>query len=321
MENVAIPDTGKGLILKVIYCGICGSDRRQVLSAKEGERKIIGHEVVGEVVDGPSDLDNWIGKKVGIAPRIGCGKCGPCRRGFVNLCENVRTVGYQIPGGFAQFLAVPRDAVLRGNLQEIPQGLDEKLATLAEPLSCVVNGMNLSGIRPRSSVLILGAGPMGQMFLMMIRALTGDVFVVEPDPARREFALAHGASGVFTPDSNGMPEPDTIIIACSNPDAYRLALEIAPHGGKINLFGGLSEGVRIDSNEIHYKQLTLHGTSGSAPCHFTEALEALSRKPELGDLITDVLSFRELQDALLSRMGGDRLVLKTILDPWLAWKP
>lgn len=317
IERVPPPRLRCGLIIQVSCCGICGSDIRQFSSARAGERKVIGHEVVGKVVDAPKELGDWIGKKVGVAPRIGCNKCGPCRRGLLNLCEKVRTVGYQLPGGFSQFLALPPEAVDAGNLVHVPNDLDEKVAVLAEPLSCVLNGISLSSPPSGSSVLIYGAGPMGQMFVMMALNFTKEVYVVEPDLLRRKFALSHGAQKAFPPGSDDIPPAETTIIACSSPLAYQEAIVGAPRGGTINLFGGLPEGVKIDSNEVHYRQLTIHGTSGSTPSQYAKAMEVLRERPELGDIVTRVIPFSLLEDVLKGSTEPNQLSLKAVLDPWM----
>ena len=315
-ERVPVPDPGDGLLLRVIYCGICGSDRRQLASCPDGARKTMGHEVVGEVVAAPPRHDDLMDRIVGVAPRLGCGGCPSCLGGLSNLCRDTRVIGYQLPGGFSQFMAIPPDAIGGGNIVAMSGGIDPVNGALAEPLSCVINGLELSSPKAGSSILIYGAGPMGQMFAMMSRSISDKVFVVEPDPDRREFALSHGAKAVFAPETPGIPEAETVIVACSSPVAYREALQNAPAGATVNLFGGLSQGIQIDSNEVHYRQLTVHGTSGSTPEHFAAAVDVLGRRPELGDIITDVVDFPELTETILSGPGGGGLHLKAVLDPW-----
>jgi L-iditol 2-dehydrogenase len=276
----------------------------------------MGHEVVGEVVASPPGQEAYLGKIVGVAPRLGCGDCPPCNRGLSNLCRNTRVIGYQVSGGFSQFIALPTDAIEGKNVAALPPGVDPRLGALAEPLSCVINGLGLSRPPPGGSILIYGAGPMGQMFTMMSREISRDVFVVEPNAERREFALSHGASSVFAPGSSDIPEAETVISACSSPAAYGEAHRSAPAGATVNLFGGLSGGIQIDSNDLHYRQLTVHGTSGSTPEQFSEALDALVRRPELGDVITDVVGFPGLGETILSGPAGGGLHLKALLDPW-----
>ncbi len=315
-EEVAIPDVKDGFLLRNLCCGVCGSDRRQIASARPGERKIIGHEVVGRIIQAPEEMEGWTGKVVGIAPRMGCGGCWPCRRGHTNLCANLRVVGYQLPGGFSQYLALPKSAA--SNLMELPGGLSPRVAALAEPLSCVINGLGLSRIDRTQSVMVIGAGPMGQMFIMMAQAKGCSVTALEPDPNRRRFALSHGAAEALDPASRDVPPADLIVVACSNRDAYRLALRVAPPGATINFFGGLDKGVMLDSNRIHYGQLTIHGTSGSTPVHFNQALEALVANPGLGDVVTDVISLMRLPQAIQERPTPNRLSLKMLIDPWMS---
>jgi len=317
VQDVPMVDPGDGLLLRIAGCGICGSDRRQLASAREGSKDTLGHELVGEVVSCPQELDSWAGRMVGVAPRLGCGSCPHCARGLSNLCKNRRTFGYQIPGGFSQFAVIPIEAIEGKNVVAFPGGMDPFVGVLAEPLSCVLNGLDLSSPGTGSTILVYGAGPMGQLFVMASSEITDDVFVVEPDQARRDFALSHGARSGFDPGSPEIPEAETVVVACSSVNAYREALENAPAGATLNLFGGLSSGIEIDSNEIHYGQLVVHGTSGSTPDQFSRAVDMLDRRPELGDIVTDVVGFADLEKTIAQGPGSSGLHLKAILDPWL----
>lgn len=317
LEHVRVPDPGDGILMRVLYCGICGSDRRQLSSRREGDRSTMGHEFVGVVLACPPAAGEMSGRLAGVAPRLGCGSCSPCSRGFPNLCDNTRIIGYQVPGGFSQYMVVPPEAAEGKNIVPLPVEIDPVLGSITEPLSCVINGLGLSRPGNGASILIYGAGPMGQMFTMMSRETTRDIYVVEPDPGRREFAQSHGAREVFPPGSREIPEAETIIVACSSQRAYAEALDRAPPGARVNLFGGLSEGMDIDSNLIHYRQLTVHGTSGSTPEQFASAMEALVRMPELREVITDVVGFGDLQRTILSGPPGEGIHLKAVLDPWL----
>ncbi len=314
------PTAGDGLLLRVTYCGVCGSDRRQVLTIRKGSEKIVGHEVVGTVVSAAQDLASWRGKRVGVAPRIGCGSCYSCKKGRVNLCSRPTVIGYQLPGGFAQFLSLPRRAVTQGNVVEIPEELDDRTAALAEPLSCVINGLGLSRVSRGSTVTVIGAGPMGQMFVLLSGRIADRTYVVEPDGFRRRFAEQHGATKSFE-TAEDVPPTDIVIVACSSPDAYEAAFEIASEGSVINLFGGLDQPFPFDLNRVHYRELTVHGTSGSTPAHFKEALRILSENPMFGDLVSHVVPFSTLPAAINSPKSLGPGVMKVLLDPWVVEKP
>ncbi len=313
-REVRVPEVDGGLMIKVLACGVCGSDRRQFASSS-GEDQIIGHEIAGDVVQTPRGYSSLEGRRVVVAPRIACGQCGPCRRNLPNLCRHVETVGYQIPGGFSQYVRLPPRSLDNGNIIPVPDGLPVNTATLAEPLSCVINGIELSAPQEDSSVLVFGAGPMGQMFLRILIHRVGRVCVVEPDRPRREFALQHGAEAALEPDSPEIPEAEVVIVACSSPRAYETALSKVAPGGTVNLFGGLPKGVPIDSNSIHYGQLTIHGTSGSTPGQVSRAVGVLAEDSEFSEIVTAVVGFDRLPEVLSRETAGRSLELKTVLDP------
>jgi L-iditol 2-dehydrogenase len=314
IREVRVPEAKRGLIIKVLACGVCGSDRRQ-FAASSGDGQIIGHEIAGDVVQAPEGHSSLEDSRVVIAPRMACGKCGPCRRNLPNLCLRVETVGYQIPGGFAQYARLPPRSLENGNIIAIPEDLPLTTATLAEPLSCVINGIELSAPRQSYSVLVFGAGPMGQMFLRMLTGRVREVIVVEPDRSRREFALRHGAEAALEPDAPEIPEAEVVIVACSSPRAHEAALSKAAPGGTVNLFGGLAKGIPIDSNTVHYRQLNIHGTSGSTPAQVSRAVDILGEDPGFSEIVTGVVGFDRLPEVLSGKGAGKGLELKTVLDP------
>jgi L-iditol 2-dehydrogenase len=206
IEEVPAPLANAGeLLLRVEEASICGTDLRvyhgQHRLFPPGTVRIPGHEVVGVIAEIGSGVSGYaVGQRVFVAPNIGCGHCRQCVSGANNLCPDYQAVGLTMDGGFAQYMRVPAQALLQGNVMPVRADLDPAVAALIEPLACVLRGQRALGIRAGDFVLVLGAGPIGVMHVKLAR-LSGArrVLVSEPNPLRLELAQRAGADLVINP--------------------------------------------------------------------------------------------------------------------------
>ncbi len=232
------------VLLKVELAGICGTDIH-ILEVPPGHPAtpgaILGHEYVGVVVDKGTDVNTLdIGDRVVVDPNLTCGVCRYCRRGLPNMCENFTTLGIYLNGGFAPYNVAPAKA-----LYKISKDVPLERAVLAEPLSCVVNAMRKLNLQVGDNVVLIGAGPMGLLFLLMIKAQgAGKVMVIEPVPFRSKMARDLGADIVLNPKEINIKEAvmdltelgaDIVIDAVGN--QFTTALDLTKRGGTILLFG------------------------------------------------------------------------------------
>jgi L-iditol 2-dehydrogenase len=296
------PVPGRGeLLLRVEVTGVCRTD---VKILEHGHRDLVlpripGEEVVGTVAGfGPGGGEGRfrIGERVYVYPGTSCGRCRNCRRGFENLCEEMEIMGFHRDGGFAEYLVVPERAVI-----PVPEGLASDAAVLAEPLSCCLNGLDLTGVGPggtgpgsdprghrgtsgdlrgsraagdtETTVCVWGAGPAGSLLAEAAAARGCSVTRVDPDPGRGNYggALSRVPEGVYY---------DICIPAVGDTAAYREALTHCGDGGTVLLFSGLlreDNPFPVDINDLHYRQITLVGAYGCCYRHGEEALELLSR--------------------------------------------
>jgi len=202
-----------GLLLKVVACGVCGSDIRAYHGRKQITQKhavagqtlpghIIGHEIAGVVEAVGSGVASFHpGELVTVAPSITCGTCDACRRGQSTVCQSYQALGWHYPGGFAEYVAVPARLLHDGSVNRIPEGVSAWKACLAEPLACVIHAQDAIGIGPGDSVLVLGAGPMACLNLLLARYRGASfVAVTDPNACRRDQVRALGAD--LAVDSN-----------------------------------------------------------------------------------------------------------------------
>jgi L-iditol 2-dehydrogenase len=306
IEDVAIPETpAGGLLLKVLACALCGSDLRTLRS---GHRKVtlpwtIGHEISGAVVEtGKGYAGEWkMGETLAVGPVVYCGVCDFCREGRFELCENYREIAQAWQGGFAEYIAIPPEAVERGLIQRIPDGLDPAHAAVTEPISSCLNAQEKGAVGLGDTVVIIGSGPIGCVHTRLAH-LRGAKQVIIADVVEERLKLVEA----FEPDAvinaskvdlvqevrrlTGGKGADVIITANPVPQTQVQAVEMARKGGRILLFGGLpvdQSRPGVDMNLVHYNALHLIGTTIFALRHHRQALElAASGKIPLEKLIT-----------------------------------
>ncbi|MHB8062724.1 MAG: zinc-dependent dehydrogenase [Ruminiclostridium sp.] len=291
LKDLPIPKLhGEGAIIKVIACSICGTDVRTYRfgSTKIDDGRIIGHEVVGEIVELSADIngDFCIGDHIAIAPAIGCGVCYSCKSGRTNMCENLKTIGYEYDGGFAEYMVIPSQAFRMSNVYKLHHTNDYSVYTLSEPLACAINAQSYLNIKEGEDVLIIGSGIIGCMHAeLALNSGAKNVFIIETSDERIKQAseLLNKVTFINSKDKDVFKElnrltdgkgADVAIIACSVGSAQADGMKMLAKCGRISLFGGLSGDSTgfIDSNLIHYREISVFGVHASTPKQNMQAM-------------------------------------------------
>ncbi len=333
LKEVKTPSPKEGeILIRVKACAICGTD---VKVYHHGHRlitfpRITGHEVAGEIVEVGEGVESFKeGDRVSVAPAVPCRNCYYCWRGEQAMCQNLRAIGYYWDGGFAEYMLVPQEAVKGGCVNKLPPGIDFCEGALAEPLACAINAQELTKVKEGDTVVIIGGGPLGALHSQLARARGVEkVILVEISPHRLKMVKrVAGADIYLNPQEEDLKEKvteltqgrgaDQVIVACSSPEAQKLALEIVAPLGWVNFFGGLPKDkpyVNLDTNLIHYKECFVTGTHGSSPLHNRMALEVISKgKVKVRELISQKLPLEKLPQGLELVERGE--VLKVIIEP------
>jgi len=334
VEQVAVPEIGVGeLLLEVSSASICGTDLRILHGGHRkypvGTVRIPGHEVVGTIARvGPGLAGYEIGQRVFVAPNMGCGHCRACVTGNNNLCANYDALGVTLDGGFAEYMRIPAQAVLQGNVMPIHAGVDPAVAALIEPFACVLRGQTPLHIRPGDVVLVMGAGPIGIMHLKLARLSgAGRVIVSEPSQERLDQAVRMGADRGVNPAvddlartvaaETGGQGANVVIVAAPAHAAQEAALQLAGIGGRINFFGGLPKDrptIQFDSNLVHYKELLVTATTACSTGDCWRAAEIVqSGRIDLSDLVSQRFPLADAVQAFSA--AADRKTLKVVLEP------
>lgn len=315
---------GCGAVIAVAACSICGTDLRTYRfgSGKIDDGRIVGHEVVGRILelDDRWRADFAEGDTIALAPAIGCGVCASCKKGRPNMCDQLRTIGFQYDGGFAEYMAVPGAAFERGNVYKLPPSDNYGVYTLSEPLACALNGQSFLGIGPEDDVLIFGAGMVGCFHAELARlSRARSLSMVEPSEQRRSEAAALLPDVAFLPaEQEALTEAvrartggegmDVVIVACSVGAAQAQGMRLLAKGGRISLFGGLSgeSSGFIDSNLVHYRELSVYGVHASTPAQNRQAMRLIhSGQVDAAKYITGYYPLSDIERTLASAARGE----------------
>jgi L-iditol 2-dehydrogenase len=240
---------------------------------------VFGHELAGVISE--SHSAEWrVGERVVVANSAPCGECFHCRMGQENLCEDLLFLN----GAYAESIVVPVRLVQK-NLLRLKPETDFRDAALVEPLACVVQGVEDTRFRTGQHVLVLGAGPIGLMFVALAKNLGCDVTVAGRRAPRLEAARRLGAANVIDigDGHNLVPKIreaskthfDAIIEAVGRPEVWESAVHLVRKGGVVNFFGGCPAGttVTLDTTLLHYSNLTLLASFHHTPRTIRRALE------------------------------------------------
>lgn len=304
------------IVIEVEACGICGTDL-QILREPPGHPAtpgtILGHEFVGRVVEAGPEAGVALGTRVVIDADPKCGVCDPCRAGRPASCLDVVALGIFRDGALASHVVAPGSAAY-----PIAESVPAAVASLVEPLACVVNGTRRAAARPGESALIFGGGAIGCLFLAVLRASgCRPVVVVEPVPQRAAVARALGADAVVSPDE--LPEAmvghlpggaDIVVDAVGS--QLPACIEGAAMGARVILFG-MNDNARPP---VHQVDITLKSLAilGSYISNFTfpEAVRLLETGLPVAPMISAVLPLVEAADGFEQlRSGGATKVVIT----------
>ncbi len=335
MDRVPVPVAGPGeLVLRVDVALTCGTDlkvfRRGYHARMLTPERLFGHELAGTVVAAGRGVTQFrVGDRVVPLNSAPCDACFFCRNGQQNLCDDLLFNN----GAYAEFIRVPARIVEKNTLP-VPDGVPLEHAALTEPLACVMRGLEESQARAGQTAIVLGAGPIGLLFVHAASLLGLHVIAVvkrkdQVTTARRlgcEQVMRIGdvddpvaAARALTPEGRGA---DVVFEAVATPEAWQWAVAMARKGGLINLFGGPPAGttVALDTNLLHYSDLTLKASFHHTPATARAALDLLaSGRFQCETFLTGAASLTEVPEIftrMLTRPAeGTAPEIKTVVYP------
>jgi L-iditol 2-dehydrogenase len=308
--------------LRMAAASLCASDVRVYRGEKYAAPGVIpGHEIAGvvdQIGEGVSGIAE--GDRVVVCPIVACNRCRYCLVGKRNRCVQRKTLGYDLDGGFAEHLLVPASLVASGHVIPVPDSLPLDIAAITEPSACTLASLELGEVGAGTSMVIMGAGPMGMLHLLMGRALgAAPIIVSEPVEERRMLAKRWGADVVVDPASDDLRDvvrrhtgdgADLVIVSVGIADLVGPALSAVRPQGVVNLFAGFpkdAEPVPFDPNLVHYGEIVLTGSQNATTDQYRRTVNFLGSVPHIDEIVTHRFELERAPEAYAARLSLDGL--------------
>ena len=332
LESVPVPEAAPGeVLIRITRSGVCGTDasewksgptifpvhRTHPHSGHHGPL-ILGHEFIGEIVES-HDASLPVGTRVASGAGVSCSECPRCAEGRTNLCQQYRTLGLNVEGGMAEYVAVPAETLVR-----IPDELNDDAAGLAQPLAVGLHAARRAGVQPGDRVVLIGAGAIGTFVLAGLTHLADvEVTVVDFAGSRLDRALRVGASRVISVDSESFESViselqgtvDVAIEASGARGQLNRAIGLARDGGTV-LQVGLPTGLQeVDIHQLVFREITIRTTLAHVCADdMPDALSILASTGLAQEMLDSVRPLEDLP-AQLDRLATGQLEGKVLFDP------
>jgi L-iditol 2-dehydrogenase len=326
LEEMPIPTIGPGeLMVKVLASGICGSDVMEWYRVKKAPR-VLGHEIAGEIVEVGEGVDQYrIGDRVYVSHHVPCNTCHNCLNGYHTVCDTLRTTNFD-PGGFAEYIRVPKINVDRGTFI-LPKEISFEEGVFIEPLACVLRGQRLAKLRAGQSVFVIGSGISGVLHIALARSSgAGNIIASDINKYRLKSAKQFGADETIqarevSPEKireiNKGHLPDLVIVCAGAISAYLQALQSVDRGGTVLCFAPLEPGLNFVFPFFDFWNdgITLLPTYGGAPIDISQAIELMrAHRLPLKEMITHRLPLAETELGFKLVMEAQESI-KVIIEP------
>jgi L-iditol 2-dehydrogenase len=326
IEEMPVPEIADDeILLKVMASGLCGSDVTEWYRVPKAPR-VLGHEATGVIAKVGAKVTRYkVGDRVFVSHHVPCNKCRCCLRGHQTACETLHTSNFY-PGGFAQYVRVPKINVKQG-VYRLPDDMSFEEGTFIEPLACVVRGQRLAALEKEDTLLIIGGGLAGNLHAQLARANgVRNVVVSGMNKYRLELTKKLGAHHTIDARLNVPQElkklndgrlADQVFICKGGVSAALTAMECVDKGGTILFFAVSDPTVKIPvpMTEFWRNEITLKTSYGAAPRDLEESLAVLSQKKlNVVDMITHRFGIRQAAEGfrLMAESGKS---LKVIIEP------
>ncbi len=301
VRDVAEPEGPERVRVRVDQVGVCGTDRKVVDgSIPVALPRVIGHELVGRVVDGGTGGHEGAGgppsgTRVLVDPSVSCGRCSPCRRGQLHLCPTGGLMGRDVDGGLAELVAAPVD-----RLHVVPESVHDTDAALLQVLGTCVHAQRQVDVFPGDRTVVVGLGVSGLLHLQLLRARGAATVVgVGRSAAKRELAASLGATATCTPeeapglvaDLTAGDCANVVVEAAGTGATVGLAVELAGYGATVVVFGTIPDGATsMPFYELYRKELRLVNPRAAVGRDYDDAIAMVASGAVTGrPLVTDRL--------------------------------
>jgi len=303
ITDVPEPDPGNSVLVRVGQVGICGTDTK-ILAGKIPVEypRIMGHEMVGEVVSAPDGSPYGVGTRVLVDPGVACGWCHLCRAGRFNICVNGGLLGREMDGVFTEYHLAPFNRLI-----PVPSDVSEKASGLLQVLGTSIHAVKTIDSFPGRVAAVLGLGVAGQLIAQLLRLRGMTVVGITRSEWKRDLAAASGAPFVAPPDEapavlGEVTEgrgPDLVVEAVGTEATLAQAIDLAATGGEVLVYGTLTGGNQgLPYYQLYHKELTLHNPRAAVIGDYADGVAlAAAGSLDLEPIVTHELDLEEAEKA------------------------
>jgi len=327
LSEVPVPIIGQGEVLvEMKACGLCGTDIEKLRGEYKAAMPVVGHEAVGvvsSVGEGVRGLRE--GDRVFPHHHVPCYACYYCRHGDETVCSQYKVSNLD-PGGFSEYMRVPRWNVERGAVLHIPGGVTFDEAALVEPLACCVRALDRCRVSAGDTVLVVGAGPVGMMQALLLGSAKVGIIISDVVKPRLKFAESASVGSVLDAGKQNVPEvvkneterrgADLAIVASGSQRAVMQAVLSVRKGGTVCLFGVPVEGAVLayELSKVYNSSISMVPSYGAVETDTAKAMAVIaSRHVEFGRLITHRFRLEEFKEGIQMMTSGE--AMKVVIAP------
>lgn len=329
LEDRPVPAAGPGeLLVRIRASGICGSDVMEWYRVPKAPI-VLGHEVAGDVAEVGEGVTAWsVGDRVVVSHHVPCNTCAECLSGNHTACHTLHTTNFD-PGGFSEYVRVPALQTDRGVLR-LPGTVTYEEASFVEPLGCVVRAQTRAGVRPGSTVLVVGSGISGVLHIRLAAALgAGRVIATDVSPYRLDWARRVGATAAFDAveagdrlpelvrEANGGRLADLVLLCTGAPSAIAQSLGCLESGATYVFFAPPPPGepYPMPVAELWRREVTVRTAYGAAPADLAMALDLIgTKRVRVDDLVTHRLPLDRIAEGFKLVSDASESV-KVVVEP------
>lgn len=299
----------KGALVKVLGCGLCGSDIVKLTQHRAKQGTVLGHEIVAFITDINSDTNFKVGDTIITSHHIPCGECEYCKNGNVSMCRHFKETNI-FPGGFSEYVFVSEEH-LRNVAYLKPKNLTNDEVAFYEPLGCCIRAVKRAGLRQNSTALVVGLGSIGILMAQALKAFGMNVIGCDLITSRVELLKNLGIEAFKVTEMCDSIKADGVFMTSGSDKAIPTALKYVRDGGKILVFSSTPQNFGYANNEIYYRELTVLGSYSPSPADLKDSFELLKNKDVKVSGLSTEYNLENVQKAINDTL--DNKILKAYI--------
>ena len=299
----------KGALVKVLGCGLCGSDIVKLTQHIAKNGTVLGHEIVAQITDINTETSFKIGDIIITSHHIPCNKCEYCKNGNISMCRHFKETNIK-PGGFSEYVYVSEEH-LKNVAYLKPNNLTNDEAAFYEPLGCCIRAIKRANLTENSIALVIGLGSIGILMAQALKSFGMKVIGCDLLSSRINLAKNLGIEAFNVNEMCESIKADCVFMTSGSDKALPTALKYVRDGGKILVFSSTPQNTGYANNEIYYRELTILGSYSPSPADLKDSLELLKNKEIKVSGLSTIYPLEQIQKAINDTI--DNKILKAYI--------